>query len=447
MGGTSSFAGYWRALSTTLVWRVVPWVLFTMLGLQAVLCIPWIQREKSAEYEDDEARIVRILRASAGPGALAETARRAPDLRGATLYEGGVPVAVVGVEPTMAPGDGGRAFADDGSYQTALAVDDAVLVVRLDGRRANERLREFVVDLFTVLVPAALFSTLTTLLLLVGSVVMPLRALQSDLEARAPDLAALVHGPGADEVDRVRRLVAELDDARRAADQASHARSTFFTSMTHELRTPLHAIVGYCEVVEPDLDDSGLAGPASDIRKIRGNASRLLGIINDVLTVAKLEAGELKVELADLEVAPILADLATAVEPLVSRGGNVLRIDAAAGLPRVHADASLVRHCLINLVANAAKFTKDGEIAVEVRCSAAEIAFVVRDTGCGIASAELARIFEPYQQAQSTAKHVFGGVGLGLTIVRSCCERMGGRVEVQSTLGVGSVFTVRLPSA
>jgi signal transduction histidine kinase len=420
-----------------------------MVALQALICVPWIQQVRSEAYADDEARIVRIFLAAPtdARAALADTARRAADLRGATLFRDGEPIASVGTATTLPPDHGEREFADDGSYQTVLDVGDAQLVAWLDAGATNARQREFVLDLFAVLGPGALVATLATLLLLVGAVALPLRALLSDVEARAPDLAALVPGTDEDEVGRVRRLVGELADARRAADQAARARSTFFTSMTHELRTPLHAIVGYCEIVQDDLGHAGLTEPADDIGKIRGNATRLLAIINDMLTAAKLEAGELRVELGALEVAPILAELVATVEPVVRCGHNALRIEAPTDLPRVRADAALLRQCLINLVANAAKFTKDGEIAVEVRQEDASVALTVRDTGCGIASEDLARIFEPYQQAQSTVAHVFGGVGLGLTIVRNACAKMGGRIDVASTLGVGSAFTVRLPVA
>ncbi len=250
-----------------------------------------------------------------------------------------------------------------------------------------------------------------------------------------------------------RRIVEQLRQATRAADAANRAKSTFLANMSHELRTPLNAIIGYSEMLQEDAEDAGQAELVPDLQKIQSAGRHLLELINAVLDLSKVEAGRMDLYLEEFEVAGVIEDVAAVVRPLVARNANTLdtRCDAQAG--RMIGDLTKLRQALLNLLSNACKFTERGTIALLASRAAARegesgdrLVFAVRDTGIGMTPEQLARIFQPFTQADAGTSRQFGGTGLGLTITERFCRLMGGEISVESAPGVGTTFTMRLPA-
>jgi signal transduction histidine kinase len=241
-----------------------------------------------------------------------------------------------------------------------------------------------------------------------------------------------------------------LDEARASADAANRAKSAFLASMSHELRTPLNAIIGYAEYLVDDLDDLEGAETHEVVAKIVAAGRHLLGLINDVLDLSKIEAGKMELFVERLEVRPLLDEVLATVEPLAAKRRNALRVDLAGDLGRIHSDATKIRQILLNLLSNACKFTDAGEVALvarrEARGDAAWVVFEVRDTGIGIPTDRLGRLFTSFTQADLETASRYGGTGLGLAISRRLSRLMGGDVTVTSEVGVGSRFVLRLPA-
>ncbi|MCC6538637.1 MAG: hypothetical protein IT162_13865 [Bryobacterales bacterium] len=248
-----------------------------------------------------------------------------------------------------------------------------------------------------------------------------------------------------------RRLAeAGLTRARDLAEAASHAKSSFLANMSHEFRTPLNAIIGYSEILAEDAHAAGV--DATDPERIRTAAQHLLELVNDVLDLAKIEAGRLKLELEPASARRLTEDTLAAIESLATFGSNRLRLDLgdADADSLVQVDRLRFRQSLLNLVSNACKFTREGEVSVSVRRERVDgalwVRWDVRDTGIGIAPEDLAKLFKTFSQLE-TPGQARTGSGLGLAITRNLCEMMGGRVGVESELGRGSQFTIHLPCA
>ncbi|MGI3899883.1 MAG: response regulator, partial [Janthinobacterium lividum] len=242
-----------------------------------------------------------------------------------------------------------------------------------------------------------------------------------------------------------------LAAAKDAAEAANRAKSSFLANMSHELRTPLSAVIGYTEMLEDEAEDMGEEAMLTDLGKIKTNAKHLLGLINDVLDLSKVEAEKMDVFAEDIEVAAFVRDAAGTVEALVQRKSNELVIDVADDLGTMHSDAVKLRQCLFNLLSNAAKFTEGGTITLGVRREASEkgdwISFSVRDTGIGMTVEQVSRLFERFAQADETTTRKFGGTGLGLALSRAFARLLGGDVTVESVEGQGTCFTLRVPAA
>jgi PAS domain S-box-containing protein len=244
--------------------------------------------------------------------------------------------------------------------------------------------------------------------------------------------------------------VSELLKARRAAEDASQSKSHFLASMSHELRTPLNAIIGYSELLLEDATGPGHEALLPDLRKIHAAGRHLLGLINDVLDLSKIEAGRMDLHLETFDVREVLEPVTETVAPLIGRNANRLDVRWGEGLGAVHSDATRVRQVLLNLLSNASKFTEHGVITVEAEretdpAGTAWLVLRVRDTGIGMTPEQLARLFEAFAQAEASTASRYGGTGLGLAISRRFCEMLGGTLTVASEPGAGSVFTVRLP--
>ncbi|WP_342151180.1 response regulator [Methylorubrum sp. SB2] len=243
---------------------------------------------------------------------------------------------------------------------------------------------------------------------------------------------------------------AEAERARAAAEAANLAKSQFLANMSHELRTPLSAVIGYSEMLGEELEDLGQAELLPDLRKIESSARHLLGLINDVLDISKIEAGRMTLAAETFDVASLVDDVSAATQSLIAKKRNRFRLDLGPDLGAMHQDQLKLRQSLINLIGNAAKFSEDGDIALTVRRSRGEgadwLTFAVSDTGIGLTEEQMGRLFERFSQADESTTRQFGGTGLGLAITRAFCERMGGAIDVASTYGKGATFTIRLPA-
>ena len=248
----------------------------------------------------------------------------------------------------------------------------------------------------------------------------------------------------------VRQRTVELAAARDEAVRASQAKSDFLASMSHELRTPLNAIIGYSEILLEETDELGQPAIRSDLEKIRGAGKHLLGLINDVLDLSKIEAGRMEIFPEMFAVADMLAEVRATIEPLVAKNGNRLVVEAAADLGEMCSDQTKIRQNLFNLLSNAAKFTHSGTITLGARRLPAadgdRLEFKVVDTGIGMSDEQLPKLFQAFSQADTSTNRRYGGTGLGLAITRHFCRMLGGEVSVESRPGEGSVFTIVLPA-
>ena len=246
-----------------------------------------------------------------------------------------------------------------------------------------------------------------------------------------------------------RRTATAIENAQlyRAAVAASEAKSTFLAAMSHELRTPLTAIIGYEELLA-----DGITGPVTEpqrhqLGRIKASATHLLGLIDEILTYSRVEAGSERPHFESLCVQTALEEAASIVEPLVSDRGLALELALEPSVKGAHVqtDAQKVRQILVNLLSNATKFTEQGTIALGARQEGRQLLFYVRDTGIGIAEEHQHRIFEPFWQVSSRATRKIAGTGLGLTVSRRLAQMIGGELTVESAPGRGSTFTLELP--
>jgi signal transduction histidine kinase len=243
-----------------------------------------------------------------------------------------------------------------------------------------------------------------------------------------------------------RRARAESEDARREAETANRGKSEFLAVMSHELRTPLNAIGGYAELMEMGIRGPVTPAQREDLHRIQVSQRHLLGLINEVLNYAKVETGTVRYDLASVRVRDVLAAAEALVAPQTSAKGLRLTIGTCPPDLAVRADAEKLRQILVNLLSNALKFTeRGGRIALECVASASRVEITVRDSGIGIPTEQLERIFEPFVQVRADLTRTAEGTGLGLAISRDLARGMGGELVVSSAMGQGSTFTLSLP--
>jgi GAF domain-containing protein/anti-sigma regulatory factor (Ser/Thr protein kinase) len=241
------------------------------------------------------------------------------------------------------------------------------------------------------------------------------------------------------------RLFEEIQDKSRQVEEASRHKSQFLANMSHELRTPLNAILGYTELILDNIYGEAPNKMRTVLERIQTNGKHLLGLINDVLDLSKIEAGQLVLTLNDYSIKEVVQGVYVAVEPLASNKKLTFKLDVPANLPRAHGDERRLAQVLLNLVGNAIKFTDKGEVAIKAESVNGSYMIAVRDTGPGIAEADQAKIFEEFQQADSSQTKAKGGTGLGLSIAKRIVEMHGGRLWVESTPGNGSTFFFTVP--
>jgi len=241
------------------------------------------------------------------------------------------------------------------------------------------------------------------------------------------------------------RLFREIADKSEQLAQASEHKSQFLANMSHELRTPLNAILGYTELMVDGIYGELPARAAGVLERVQNNGKHLLALINDVLDLAKIEAGQLTLTLEDFAMPDVVHSVVSATEGLASTKGLKFTADIMPGLPPGRGDARRLSQVLLNLVGNAVKFTDTGEVAIGAMAENGNFVLTVRDTGPGIAPEDQDRIFGEFQQIDNSNTRKKGGTGLGLAISKRMVEMHGGTISVESELGQGSTFRVVLP--
>jgi GAF domain-containing protein len=275
------------------------------------------------------------------------------------------------------------------------------------------------------------------LLSVIRSSVRPFTEKQIELVTAFADQAAIA-------IENV-RLFDEIQDKSRQLEEASQHKSQFLANMSHELRTPLNAILGYTEL----MADGAYGEPSEKmlgiLKRLEANGRHLLGLINDVLDLSKIEAGQLVLELSDYCVQDIAQTVRSTLEPLAADKKLAFKVEMPSKLPAGHGDGRRLTQVLINLVGNAIKFTDTGEVAIKAEATDGQFRVSVRDTGPGISAADQAKLFQEFQQADNAITRKKGGTGLGLAISKRIIEMHGGRIWVESQVGQGSTFAFALP--
>jgi two-component system, NtrC family, sensor kinase len=274
--------------------------------------------------------------------------------------------------------------------------------------------------------------------------------LRRELGAFSPDIVATLQTFAAQSVLAIQnaRLFSEIEDKSRQLQQASEHKSQFVSSVSHELRTPLNAIIGLTDMLVTNAARFGTEKAKEPLQRVNRAGTHLLGLINQVLDLSKIEAGKLELSPQTVQLRPLIDEVVDTARQLAEQNKNLLRVEAQENLGTLTVDPMRLRQILLNLLSNAFKFTKQGEVTLRARRVANGrdwIELAVADTGIGMTAEQQAKLFEEFSQADSTTAQRFGGTGLGLAITRKLARMMGGDVTVASDAGKGSVFTVRLP--
>jgi signal transduction histidine kinase/CheY-like chemotaxis protein/HAMP domain-containing protein len=252
------------------------------------------------------------------------------------------------------------------------------------------------------------------------------------------------------DVTELKQRQQELEAAMVEADAANVAKSSFLANMSHELRTPLNAIIGYSEILQEMAQDDGLDEYTRDLSKIQSAGRHLLNLISEILDLSKIEAGKMDLYLEDVPIPGLLDEITAIVKPLVEKNGNTLQMHCPPDIGELYTDRTKLKQNLLNLLSNATKFTSSGTvtltIARDTTMGHSPVTFTVQDTGIGMTPEQVAKLFSPFAQADASTTKRFGGTGLGLAITRHFCEILGGSIRVDSIAGVGSTFTMVLPS-
>jgi signal transduction histidine kinase len=241
------------------------------------------------------------------------------------------------------------------------------------------------------------------------------------------------------------RLFDEIQNKSQQLAEASQHKSQFLASMSHELRTPLNAILGYTELIADGIYGAPPEKMQAVLKRVESNGKHLLGLINAVLDLSKIEAGQLALDLADYSLQNVAQTVYNAVEPLAADKKLAFKADIQPNRPAGRGDERRLTQVLLNLVGNAIKFTDAGEVVISAKASNGAFNVSVRDTGPGISAADQAKLFQEFQQADNSLTRKKGGTGLGLAISKRIIEMHGGKIWLESAVGKGSTFFVTLP--
>lgn len=245
------------------------------------------------------------------------------------------------------------------------------------------------------------------------------------------------------------KLIAQQGKARKLAEETNRIKSQFLANMSHELRTPLNAIIGYSELMQEEAKEKKQKRYVNDLGHVLSSSWHLLNLINEVLDIAKIESGKMKLYYEDIDLKTLLLDISHTVKYDIERNNNVLRTDFEQAPESLRTDVSKLKQILLNLLSNAAKFTSSGEIIFSVNVqNISDLPFLqiqVKDSGMGIETEQQKTIFEPFIQVDGSSTREFGGTGLGLTITRRFTEMLGGSVTLSSQVNQGSTFSILLP--
>jgi signal transduction histidine kinase len=245
--------------------------------------------------------------------------------------------------------------------------------------------------------------------------------------------------------EELKRIAIELMVSKERAEDADRLKSAFLATMSHELRTPLNSIIGFTGII---LD--GLSGPINDDQKKQLNmvytsAKHLLSLIQDILDVSKIESGQFKINISRFKIHTVVEEVVQSVKPLANSKGLSLKVDDDTQAEEIESDQRRVEQVLFNLLSNAIKFTEKGEIKLECHINDGQMITRISDTGIGIKSEHMDRLFKPFIQLDNGLSRRYEGTGLGLSICKKLVEMLGGRISAQSEYGKGSVFTFTLP--
>ena len=248
------------------------------------------------------------------------------------------------------------------------------------------------------------------------------------------------------EVDRHQSTMKALTNAKNEAERANGAKSEFLAKMSHELRTPLNAVLGYSEILLEDAELDGRGEQIADLQKISAAGKHLLAMVNDILDISKIEAGKMALHMVDVDLDTLIDEVEATARPLAAKNTNTLVVERGADLGTMRTDPTKLRQAIFNLLSNAAKFTQNGQITLSIGRNEEWMEIAVVDTGIGISLEQQKALFSNFTQASSKIAAVYGGTGLGLSLSQNLCRLMGGRIEIESQLGKGSRFTIRLPA-
>jgi signal transduction histidine kinase len=313
-------------------------------------------------------------------------------------------------------------------------------VVQVECQERNGVFRQKDLDLVTLMANQA------ALVLSNQEMTQQLQKAYSELEGVNQSLEGLVK----ERTGELAKAKEEAEHARVIAEQANQAKSAFLANMSHELRTPMNAIIGYSEMLIEDAEDLEQEDFIPDLEKVLSAAKHLLGLINGVLDLSKVEAGKMDLYLESFPLTELIDEIGAIVKPLVEKNKNTFVRDLADDIGVMHADVTKVRQAVFNMLSNACRFTESGTITLRIRRVREDdqewITFEVVDTGIGMTPAQMGKLFQPFTQADVSTTRKYGGTGLGLALSRTLCRMMGGDITVQSEEGQGSTFTIRLPA-
>ncbi len=253
----------------------------------------------------------------------------------------------------------------------------------------------------------------------------------------------------ASDITQLKHAEQDLREAKQLAEEASLAKSRFLANMSHELRTPLNAVIGYAEMLLEEAAERGITGSAEEVRKIQLAGKHLLALISDILDLSKIEAGRMDIHLETFDVGDMIDTVLGTVGPMIAKNNNQITVTCPSSIGFIHADLTKIRQILLNLLSNAAKFTERGSIRLSVskllQGTTQFVQFLVADTGIGMTQGQITQLFQAFSQGDSSTSRRYGGTGLGLAITKAFADMLGGSIEVQSKLGAGTAFVVRLP--